>query len=154
MMDTPQNDDPGDELIVLNRYDDIPEAELARGLLESEGIPAFVFGNDIVSTQWLYSMTMGGLRLMVRAQDVTKAYEILGLEPIKEEELEKEAGVTEDIVCPKCGNNNVWRGSSSGLPELLAWVVTFIGPMIGLIPSAGFRCLSCGRVWRVRKPKK
>ncbi len=153
-MKAQQPDDPGDELIVLNRYYSVPDAELARGRLESEGIPAFVCDENMVGAQWLYSQVIDGMRLMVRGQDAAKAAEILSLEPIKEEELAKEAGATEDVTCPKCGSNNVWRGSSSGLPRLLAWVVTFIWDMIALIPSGRFRCLSCGHIWRLKKEKK
>jgi predicted RNA-binding Zn-ribbon protein involved in translation (DUF1610 family) len=148
------NDDPGDELIVINRYYSVPDAELARGRLESEGIPAFVCDENMVGAQWLYSQVIDGMRLMVRAQDAVKAAEILGLEPIHEEELAREAGATEDVICPKCGSNNVWRGSSSGLPRIMAWAVTFIWDMIALIPSGRFRCLSCGHIWRMKSEKK
>lgn len=158
MKDAPQPDDPGDGLIILTRYDCVPDAELARGRLESEGIPAFVFDDNTVAAQWLYSLAMGGLRLLVRAKDAAKAVEILGLAPIEQAELVKEAGETVEIYCPKCGSKHVWRGSASGLARPWAIVAAFFMIMVSLAPPppslTRYRCKSCGHVWRVLKPRK
>jgi hypothetical protein len=163
-MKAQQPDDPGDYLIVINRYYSVPDAELARGRLESEGIPAFVFDENMVSAQWLYSQAIGGMRLMVRAQDAAKAAEILSLEPIKEEELAKEAGATEDVTCPKCGSGNVKRGFftvyGTSCLGIIGIVLCYILPVF-LISNVilvavpwGYRCRACGYKWRKQKAEK
>jgi hypothetical protein len=156
------SDKEADTLVVISHYDSVPDAELARGLLESEGIPAFVFDANMAGAQWFYSMAIGGTCLMVRAEDFGKAAEILGLEPIQEEELEREAGKTEEVYCPKCGSGNTTRGFSSRLGW--RWLApigifftfvmpAFVGsgaPLLLLCPWS-YRCKSCRHVWRLPK---
>jgi hypothetical protein len=155
--------DPGCELIVLARYNDVPDAELARGELEANGIPAFVFDENMVGAQWFYSLAMGGMRLMVRARDAAEAAEILGLEPVHDEEFEREAGVTEEIYCPKCGSKEITRGYSSkfGWHWLapIGLFLTYVLPsylvsgVLLLICPWSYRCKSCRYIWRYLRAK-
>jgi DNA-directed RNA polymerase subunit RPC12/RpoP len=159
------SDKEADTLVVISHYDSIPDAELARGRLESEDIPAFVFDENMAGAQWFYSMAIGGTRLMVRAQDASKAAEILSLEPIKEEELAREAGATEKVYCPKCGSKDTVLGFSSRLGWrwltpigiLLTYIMpAFVGPGAPLLFFCpwGYRCRSCGYKWRKQKAEK
>jgi len=53
-----------------------PEAELARGLLESVGIPAFVSADDAGGMRPPLQLSQG-VRLMVREADLTRARRVL-----------------------------------------------------------------------------
>ncbi len=65
-----------EKLVKVATFLDINEAYLAKGLLENEGIEAFLFDERaavVVYTPY----ALGGLRLMVRQSDLTKAGGIL-----------------------------------------------------------------------------
>jgi len=65
-----------EKLVKVAAFLDVNEAYLAKGLLESEGIEAFLF--DEHSAVVVYtSYTLGGLRLMVKQSDLARAKSIL-----------------------------------------------------------------------------
>lgn len=68
------NDEP---LVVVKRFRDMPEAAVARGLLESAGIPCFLADENIVRMDWLISNGVGQMRLLVRQSDLQTATELL-----------------------------------------------------------------------------
>lgn len=57
------------------------EAEMARGLLEVEGIPAIVAADDAGGWRPDLPLVAGGVRLLVRAEDEAAAREILARVP-------------------------------------------------------------------------
>ena len=65
-----------DDLVCVKKFDKIDEAEIARSVLESEGIKAVVFRNDFGGLYpGLFHKT--GHRLMVAGQDLASARKIL-----------------------------------------------------------------------------
>ena len=82
------------------------EAHLARTRLESQGIPAHVADEHIVSLNWLYAPAVGGIKLNVLEPDVQKAKEVFAegakIDPPK------------TLQCPKCNSTDIeyqgfWR---------------------------------------------
>jgi Putative prokaryotic signal transducing protein len=63
-----------DELITIERYINPLEAEMAKGRLDSAGIPSFLVGEN---TALLYGTGLGGLQLQVRPRDEEDARVIL-----------------------------------------------------------------------------
>jgi hypothetical protein len=55
----------------------IIDVQMVRGLLESEGIEAFVFDDNIVRLNPFYAQAIGGIKLFVRTKDLSAASEIL-----------------------------------------------------------------------------
>src|SRR5580700_7900564 len=43
------------DLVTVGRFRDLPNADLARALLESSGIPAFIQDDNLVRMDWFYS---------------------------------------------------------------------------------------------------
>jgi Putative prokaryotic signal transducing protein len=68
----------GDLVMVARMYDPL-EAEMLRGRLESEGIPAMVADTQITQVNPLYKLAIGGVRVMVpeaylaQARDIVRA---------------------------------------------------------------------------------
>ncbi len=54
-------------LILLDSFTNVMDANLAKEALESEGIEAHLLGDDMVAVNWLLMNAIGGLRLMVRS---------------------------------------------------------------------------------------
>jgi hypothetical protein len=68
------------ELVTIRKFRDLPEALLAKGRLESSGIEAFLFDDNMVRMDWLISNLLGGVKLKVEEEDVEIAEEILDQE--------------------------------------------------------------------------
>jgi hypothetical protein len=68
------------ELVTIRKFRDLPEALLAQGRLESSGIEAFLFDDNMVRMDWLISNLLGGVKLKVEDVNVEFAEEILNQE--------------------------------------------------------------------------
>jgi hypothetical protein len=64
-------------LVMLRRFRDIPEALLAKGRLESFGIDCFLGDENMVRMDWFLSNLLGGVKLLVDAENFTEAAKIL-----------------------------------------------------------------------------
>jgi len=131
----PDRDEPA-MLVTLTTYYDIPEAAVARSLLDQHGIPAFLFDDRLGRMSWLYLRALGGVRLMVPARDVATAASLLA-------DLSQKIDVPEDEHCPACGSDDIFRPASWILALLSTMIV---GPL--LVRSRRRHCRSCRRNWR------
>ena len=64
-------------LVLLRRFRDLPEALLAKGMLESAGIACFLADENMVRLDWFISNLLGGVKLMVEAEDFAEASRVL-----------------------------------------------------------------------------
>lgn len=55
----------------------VHEAQFLKSVLESEGIEALIPDEHMLSVQSLYVTALGGVRLMVRPDDLERAAEVL-----------------------------------------------------------------------------
>ena len=72
--------------VTVGHYFNLMEAQIAKSILEAEGIPAFVI--DLQMGQLFTTFTIGGFRLQVRAGDEERAREILDSMPVDEDDGE------------------------------------------------------------------
>jgi hypothetical protein len=77
--DAPPNTDIVEDrnLITIRKFRDLPEALLAKGLLESASIECFLADDNLVRLDWLISNAIGNMRLQVSETDAEAAIEIL-----------------------------------------------------------------------------
>ena len=111
------------------------------GRLEAEGIEAAVLDGLMVSTCWIYSFAVGGVRIAVRPEDVARAKEVLATPyaEILAEVEESRLPPSPDEVCPVCGMDTAWPRRYSPwslIPSLLFGV-----PMFWRSP--GWKCRAC-----------
>jgi hypothetical protein len=64
-------------LVLLRRFRDIPEALLAKGKLESSGVECFLGDDNMVRMDWFISNLLGGVKLLVDAEQFAAASRIL-----------------------------------------------------------------------------
>jgi len=64
-------------LVLLRRFRDLPEALLAKGRLESAGVPCFLADENMVRMDWFISNLLGGVKLMVDPEDFAEASRLL-----------------------------------------------------------------------------
>jgi hypothetical protein len=65
------------DLVMVARMLDPLEAEMLRGRLEAEGVPAIVADTQIVQVNPLYKLAVGGVRVMVPEAYLARAREIV-----------------------------------------------------------------------------
>lgn len=61
------------DLVLLQRFRDLPEALLAKGRLESSGVACFLADDNMVRLDWFISNLLGGVKLMVAPEDFAEA---------------------------------------------------------------------------------
>ena len=64
-------------LVMVKRFRDMPEAQVAETILDSAGIDCFLADENIVRLDWFWSNLMGGFKLMVRPDDLAEAQRLL-----------------------------------------------------------------------------
>lgn len=65
-------------MITIATFDFLTDARIAMGRLQAEGIPCVLADENLVQTDWLYSIAVGGIKLQVAPEDVARALEVLG----------------------------------------------------------------------------
>jgi len=64
-------------LVMVKRFRDMPEAQIAESLLDSAGIDCFLADENTIRMDWLWSNLLGGFKLMVRPDDLDEARGVL-----------------------------------------------------------------------------
>ena len=119
---------------LLNKYSQSHLAYIHKGLLEDNGIPAFIFGNHFMSAVPNFSGILNaGIELRVKEQDWEKSLEILNLVE------------NEKIVCANCDSENVeFSYDKKGIGEIfISLFSALIGEPFGNINRHYF-CKECG----------
>ena len=108
------------KLVVVDTYLNPLDAHVARGLLESEGIPAMLHSEHHVWSSWPFASALGGVRLQVAEQDAAGARAVLERQKNGEfaRALAEESGVPE-TRCPNCGSTDLRYTRSAGSILLL-----------------------------------
>lgn len=122
------------------------EAEIARGLLESEGISATLADQNIVRLDWSHALAVGGVRLQVPADSVEAARAVL----LRQQRGEYAIALEEELqvppaICSKCGSRDLQPAHSVWWIVLL--VLSFGLAAIFPPPRNGVRCGHCHHVY-------
>jgi hypothetical protein len=77
--DSPPNVDilENRNLVTIRKFRDLPEALLAKGLLESAAIDCFLTDDNMVRLDWFISNAIGNMKLQVSKDDAEAAIELL-----------------------------------------------------------------------------
>ena len=124
-------------LVTLKIFNDLSEAEVARSLLDYNGILAFLPDRAVASTVWYLTHAVGGVRLQVPERDLETARSLLG----ERDDILAEGGVEQ---CPECGSGDVFRRAS-----LVAGIAAFLLAGMPFFLRRGERyCRQCRHKWR------
>ncbi len=94
------------DLVMLHRFRDLPEAMMAKGALESAGITCFLMDENMVRLDWFLSNLLGGAKLFVHQADSDAALEILNQEAPSSFDVDG-VGNYERPQCPQCGSLDI-----------------------------------------------
>ncbi len=129
--------------VMLRRFRDLPEASIAKSILDSAGIESYLADDNLVRMDWFYSNLIGGIKLFVKQQDVEEANNLLNQGVPEKFEVDT-PGEYEQPRCPKCQSFDV---SFDGLDKPASYAGMFINLPIPFT-NTGWKCHACGHSWK------
>jgi hypothetical protein len=130
--------------VMIRRYQDLPEALLSKSILESAGIESFLADENLIRIDWFYSNLVGGIKLLVRAQDAETANKILAQETPDKFDVDG-VGEYQQPRCPKCHSLDV---AFDELNKRIAYGgMLFVGLPIA-VTTDHWKCHACGHEWK------
>lgn len=145
MVSPDKNEDAGNTPVVIRQYRDIPEAMTDRMILEAAGIDCFLYDENMVRLDWLWSNLLGGLKLVVRQSDAEEAEGALSSTPSEKFDVDG-VGEYEQERCPKCGSMDV---SCDELKKRIAGAGLLLLGVPIAVHQKGWNCHSCGHTWQI-----
>jgi len=134
-----------DDLVTLWRYRDLPEALIAHAKLDSEGFDCVLVDDNFVRLNWFWSNVIGGVRLMVRDDDIESALAVLGEEIPAEFTADDVGEDYQQPACPNCASRDVdFETSYRGVALAALWLWSVPLP----IPKKRWHCEDCGHEWK------
>jgi len=76
-----------DEVVVFAMYDDPVEANIVKGVLESNGVVAGVMGDAFANTV-MKGFSQGTMRVVVFRKDLKRAHEIMDSASVDDQEIQ------------------------------------------------------------------
>src|SRR5713101_6556615 len=105
MMHFPLGGTMEDQLVTVETYQFLPQAQAAKLQLEGNGITVFLADAETVNMDWLLGNAIGNIKLQVPAEQVEKALNLLeemcdkASERWDDEDDEEYESYTECLVC-------------------------------------------------------
>jgi hypothetical protein len=130
-------------LVTLSTFRDMPEALLAKSILDSADIECFLGDENIVRQDWFWSNLVGGIKLWVRQEDASTAGELLA-QGVPEEFDVDGVGKYQQPRCPVCESFDV---SFEELNKRVAFATAGLVGVPVRLKRCGWRCHSCGHQW-------
>lgn len=133
---------PGARLVILREFRDLPDALLAKSILESAAIECFLYDENTIRMDWLWSNALGGVKLSVKEEDAAAASGLLDQKPEDKFEVEG-AGEFTQPRCPRCNSVDISFGERG---RHLGYATVAVGVPLP-VKRGGWKCHSCGHVW-------
>lgn len=133
--------------VTLRTLRDVPQAQLAKSILESAGIQCFLADENLVQMDWFYSNVIGGIKLWVDEGDAEAAAKLLDAGIPANFEVEG-VGEFEQPGCPHCQSLDVAFAPTN-------WPLTKGAAGVRRPATAGsdrWKCNSCGYEWEESSP--
>ena len=118
-----------DELVTIDRFLFLSDADIARATLEAAGIEAVLVDANAVRMSWSDAQAHGGVRLQVRRSDAIEASAILRSEAMRSSDITPDDFETAaipmavDETCRRCGSEEIFPAESRS--KTLARIVVF-----------------------------
>ncbi len=123
------------------------DAYIAKGRLETEGIPVVVVDEYYIWMKWMHSQAWGGIKLQVLSKYTHKANKIISnhLNGEYEEALSVVYPEYKRVSCVRCGASN-YRLSSSRMFSIMSVILLVTGYIFPPVKSM-YKCKECNHTW-------
>lgn len=132
------------ELVVVGAFSHPHEAHLACSALAAAGLDATVADAHIVAADWLVSNAVGGVKVLVRAEDAAEAHAVLESTAVVDRDDESRFGSGEQYVarsCPRCGSESIVRVTRGRRFAIASWLIAGV-PLFPVWQQ--HQCRTCG----------
>jgi hypothetical protein len=133
--------------VILRTFLYLPEALLAKRVLDSAGIECFLVDEHTIRMNWFWTLALRGVKIWVRPEDAD-AGELLKPDYVESFHVEG-VGEYRQPRCPKCGSFDIsYRElvkKGAYLSFLGFWLLGFVPPAL---TRPGWKCHACGHSWR------
>jgi hypothetical protein len=133
--------------VILRRFLFLPEALLAKSILDSADIECFLADEHTIRMGWFWSLALRGVKLWVRPEDAD-AGQLLD-QGYVEAFIVEGVGEYKQPRCPECGSFDI---SFQELIKTVAyfsllgfWLLGFVPPIP--LKRLGWKCHACGHSW-------
>jgi hypothetical protein len=147
VLDVPAAPPSAPLLPIIRVYRDLPDALIAQSILDSAEIDCFLFDENIVRLNWLWSYVVGGVKLRVLDEEAADAVQLLDTPRLEKFDVE---GVGE-FVQPRCPNCQSFEISFRPLIKRIAYGCLWFSLAIPARRPA-WKCHSCGFEWLSGEP--
>tara|TARA_R110002049_G_scaffold22979_2_gene81517 strand:- start:2220 stop:2633 length:414 start_codon:yes stop_codon:yes gene_type:complete len=122
------------------------EALIVKGRLEAEGIQVFLTDNHTIDTDPLVSNAIGGVKLRVLTEDVTKGQAIL--DSIQKYSVDDKG---QALHCPNCNSEKIDLFSKMSGVKAFFWVILgFLASILPLGIKHKYICEDCNTEFEVK----
>ena len=123
------------DFVILQSFNNYMDAHLLMAKLESEEIDCWLQDENTVTVNPIWTNAVGGIKLMVKKEDVLRAVEIF-----KETENKRKLAVE----CPKCKSHNVeYVSSPRKAANWFSAILTFFLSDYALSVEKVYHCFDC-----------
>jgi DNA-directed RNA polymerase subunit RPC12/RpoP len=137
------------ELITLKTFDNPIDAHLLKTKLESEGVPVYIFDENINTLNPLYNIATGGIKLKISEADIDIAIQV-----IQDAENARYLDEHEEAIrCPVCGSDDLYNNfrSMKGTKGFLSAIVSFLLMIFPIYVKVVYKCKNCEHEFRPDK---
>ncbi len=137
-----------------------PEANIAKGYLESNGIHTLIQDENTIQVLNFYSNAIGGVKLLVPASDYEEGIELLkkagylsdtGSEDDFKTEVVRIVQAADKNICPYCKSENIGRNKK--VNSLIIPLYLLLG-LVFPIYQLSYKCFDCYKEWKFKKVKE
>jgi len=134
-------------LITLTICDNAFEAHNLKNRLEAEGIQAFIFDENLISLNPLYSQAIGGIKVKIAEEDLELAEKVIHAIQADDFNVSDEE---DTISCPSCNSTAINSDIKDfkNLPGLLALAFSFIFFVYPIYWRKRSQCENCGLIFQ------
>jgi len=126
-----------DDIVVLQRFDNVIEANIAKSKLDAYGVPCFLTEENMAS---LYpgasNMMNSNVRMHIFRHDLERARQVMAENALR---------IDDDTVlkCPKCGSKNIERDFPKKLTESFLSSLRYLFFGIFSPNKKVYHCMDC-----------
>lgn len=134
-----------EKIIIIAKYADSGEANIAKTKLEAVGIDCFLSNSNLA-----YSAQFGYIQLKVKEDDKARALEILDLESIpNDENIANDDDST--AACPFCNSTNTSYGVNRNKANVFYVVSIFFLQSLPFYKKRTYFCNACQKHFKIEK---